>query len=167
MISSCSGSRVGCNSENVAGDTATATGASIRSSFTSDAPFQAHSHLSKKSKPKARAIPNPPSFVALPPSPIMISRAPRLAASSNISPTPKVFARRTSRSVFFSRRNPGRFAHFHHRAFVSTRRRKLPADCQTDHARGMSPTCHHARYRWLPPFPRRRPPWGQFRFPPS
>src|SRR5437762_793344 len=37
-------------------------------------------------------MPKPPSFVALPPRPMMISCAPRLAASTIISPTPNVVA---------------------------------------------------------------------------
>ncbi len=44
--------------------------------------------------PSARAIPAPPSLVADPPSPTSTRRAPRRAASSNSSPTPKVDARR-------------------------------------------------------------------------
>ena len=56
--------------------------------------------------PNARAIPAPPSFVALPPSPIMISSAPRFAASKIISPTPNVLARSGSSSLGDKRRIP-------------------------------------------------------------
>src|ERR1700730_7677992 len=51
-------------------------------------------------------MPNPPSLVELPPSPMMICCAPRFAASKIISPTPKVFARSTLYSFGCKRRIP-------------------------------------------------------------
>jgi hypothetical protein len=108
MIFNCEGSRSGCICENFAGDTPATSGTSIRASPINSAgpPFSISRSPVKKRNPKARAIPNPPSFVTLPPTPTMISRAPRFAPSSNISPTPNVFARRTSRTPSFSARNP-------------------------------------------------------------
>ena len=47
----------------------------------------------KNFTPAAAAAPQPASFVALPPSPRIIRVAPRRAASSRSSPTPKVVVR--------------------------------------------------------------------------
>ena len=46
------------------------------------------SSLSKNLTPKAAAAPQPPSFVALPPKPIIIFVQPFLRASAISSPTP-------------------------------------------------------------------------------
>ena len=60
-------------------------------------------------------MPKPPSFVALPPRPTMISFAPRFVASKIISPTPNVS--RTNWIAFTFGKSPhaSGFAHLHHR----------------------------------------------------
>ncbi|EXI74920.1 MAG: hypothetical protein AW07_01531 [Candidatus Accumulibacter sp. SK-11] len=50
-----------------------------------------------KLAPSARAMPAPPSFVALPPMPMMIRRSPQSSAARISSPVPKVVVSRGSR----------------------------------------------------------------------
>jgi len=100
----------------------------------------------------ALAHSKPPSFVALPPSPMMISRAPRFAHRGNISPTPNVFAAQTSRQCS-SAAHPGHSLISSPR-FRLTRRRML----QSYHRATVDAACHPIATRVLqmiPPFPPR------------
>ena len=65
---------------------------------------------SVKLPPIAWTIPEPPSLVALPPTPIMNSVKPASRASTISCPTPNVEARRTSRSSGVNRASPTAFA---------------------------------------------------------
>ena len=66
--------------------------------------------LSVSIPPMAWIIPAPPSFVALPPTPMMKLLNPASSASVNIWPIPKVEAFRTSRSSGDKRARPTAFA---------------------------------------------------------
>ena len=67
----------------------------VAASLASDACRRVHDVIgfparSKNSQPSARATPNPPSFVALPPMPIKQRRAPLAAAARTTAPNPNV-----------------------------------------------------------------------------
>ena len=61
---------------------------------------------SRRRAPSARAMPEPPSLVALPPTPTTIRRGRPSSAAATNSPTPSVLARRGSRSARSIRASP-------------------------------------------------------------